>query len=73
MTEALYDAEELAERLKVPVSTVRYWRSRGEGPPAVLVGKHLRWRPADVDAWLGALSGDVSGSGSTAETQDRSA
>jgi predicted DNA-binding transcriptional regulator AlpA len=43
---------ELAEQLHVPLATLYSWRSRGQGPPALKVGKHLRWRQRDVDLWL---------------------
>lgn len=42
----------LAELLDVPERTIYSWRQRGEGPPAYRVGKHLRYRRRDVDAWL---------------------
>jgi excisionase family DNA binding protein len=46
---------ELAEALHVSVRTVERWRARGTGPPAVrLPGGQLRWRWADVQAWLAA-------------------
>jgi excisionase family DNA binding protein len=44
--------EEVAEILGVPVRTVYGWRHRGEGPRAFRVGKHLRYRDEDIDAWL---------------------
>jgi excisionase family DNA binding protein len=43
--------EELAEREQVPVSTIYQWRSRGGGPPGFRVGRHVRFRLADVEAW----------------------
>jgi predicted DNA-binding transcriptional regulator AlpA len=36
----------------VPVSTIYHWRGRGEGPPALKVGKRLRFRADDVLKWL---------------------
>jgi excisionase family DNA binding protein len=42
----------LAEYLGVPVNTVYNWRIDGRGPRAIKVGKHLRFRPQDVEAWL---------------------
>lgn len=47
---------DLADRLQVPVQTLYAWRHRGEGPRAVRVGRHLRYRIEDVDAWLAALA-----------------
>ena len=37
-----------------PIShrTIYNWRLRGEGPPAYRIGKYLRYRRSDVDAWL---------------------
>jgi len=48
----LLSVTELATYLGVPDSTLYLWRSRGEGPPAVKIGKRLRYRTADVVAWL---------------------
>lgn len=44
--------DELAAHLRVPVHTVRSWRRRRKGPPAVKVGRAVRFRPSDVAAWL---------------------
>lgn len=48
----LMTTEEVAEYLRVPVTTVHYWRHLDTAPRAMKVGKHLRFRRADVDAWL---------------------
>lgn len=44
--------EQVAEYLQVPVSTLHQWRYLGKGPRAARVGKHLRYRRSDVDAWF---------------------
>jgi excisionase family DNA binding protein len=49
--EDVLTAAEVAELLKVPVSTVRYWASRGEVPSHKL-GKHRRYVRGEVIAWL---------------------
>ncbi len=49
--------EEVAEYLKVPITSLYAWRGKGIGPKASSVGRHLRFRRADVDAWLEAQSG----------------
>lgn len=53
---ALMTIEELAAELKVPVKTIYDWRSRTPqyGPPAIKVGRYLRWKPEVVDAWIDA-------------------
>ncbi len=48
----LLTTEQVAQYLQVPVATLHQWRYRQEGPRAYKVGRHLRWRQADVDAWL---------------------
>lgn len=46
------DPRATAEYLAVPVNTLYAWRYRGVGPPAIRVGKHIRYRRADVEKWL---------------------
>ncbi|MGW5939743.1 helix-turn-helix domain-containing protein [Streptomyces celluloflavus] len=48
--------EEVAVYLGVPVKTLYQWRHRRIGPNALKVGRHLRYRWAEVDAWLTAQS-----------------
>lgn len=52
MTDPLLTIDEVAAVLRVPVDTVYEWRRTRKGPPAFKVGKHLRWRNHDVDAWI---------------------
>ena len=44
--------EQLAELLQVPAQTVRAWRHYGTGPKGVRLGRHVRYRRADVDRWV---------------------
>lgn len=48
----LLDIRQLSEYLGVPVNTIYDWGRRRTGPPRIKVGQALRWRLADVDAWL---------------------
>lgn len=48
----LLSTEELAEYLQVPVPTIYTWRQNGQGPPAIKVGRHLRFRYEDVFEWV---------------------
>ncbi len=43
--------EDLAERQGVSKLTVYQWNSTGEGPLFMKVGRHVRYRLADVLAW----------------------
>jgi excisionase family DNA binding protein len=56
----LLTVQELADLLQVPLKTIYTWRYKGTGPPAVPVGKYLRFRPEDVAAWLDARADPVS-------------
>jgi excisionase family DNA binding protein len=42
---------DLAERVGVPEQTVYQWNSRGGGPPYMKIGRHVRFRLADVVEW----------------------
>ena len=44
--------EGLAEVLNVPLTTVYRWRHFNTGPVGVRLGRHVRYRRADVEAWL---------------------
>lgn len=43
---------EVAAALVIPVSTLHYWRTTGDGPPARKIGRHLRYDPDDLEGWL---------------------
>jgi excisionase family DNA binding protein len=44
--------DEVAELLGVPVGTLANWRYQGRGPAFAKVGRHVRYRQRDVDAWI---------------------
>lgn len=48
----LLSTDEVARLLVLPVTTLYTWRYKGTGPKAFKVGKHLRYRLADVLTWL---------------------
>lgn len=50
--EGLWTIHDLAAYLNVPKATIYRWRTDGHGPPGFMVGRALRFRPADVEAWL---------------------
>ena len=47
----LWDIKDVSAYLGVPVATIYQWRVRSEGPPAMRLGRHLRYDPQDVAAW----------------------
>lgn len=47
--------EETAQYLKVPLRTLDAWRYRRTGPAYMKVGRHIRYRRSDVDAFLADL------------------
>lgn len=55
----LWGPKELAEFLGVPVQTIYQWRTKGYGPPGRRIGKHVRYREADVEKWLENLPAEV--------------
>ncbi len=48
----LLSAAEVSAYLQVPIRTLHRWRHRRTGPPAIRVGRYLRYRQEDVEAWL---------------------
>ncbi|MBP2339049.1 excisionase family DNA binding protein [Saccharothrix coeruleofusca] len=55
----LWSVQELADYLGVPVATIYKWRTQKYGPPGRRVGKYVRYRPADVEAWITALPSEA--------------
>lgn len=51
-TNQLLTIHEVSDLLKVPVSTLYRWRSRGEGPDGMRLGRHLRYASIDLERWL---------------------
>jgi excisionase family DNA binding protein len=61
MTDRLLTAPEVAAFLGIPLQTLYQWRVKGVAPRAVKVGRHLRFRRADVEAWIDSRSDDQAG------------
>lgn len=52
MPDQLLTIHEVADRLRVPVGTVRYWRHHNHGPKGMKLGRHVRFRESDLEQWL---------------------
>lgn len=50
--DALLTPTEVAERLRVEVRTLHAWRARQEGPPAIRMGKFLRYSQSELERWV---------------------
>ncbi|MEZ4315806.1 MAG: helix-turn-helix domain-containing protein [Polyangiaceae bacterium] len=47
-----YSTKEAASLLGFPPQTLRRWRVRGGGPPYAKIGGRVRYRHADLAAWI---------------------
>lgn len=70
---AWLSAQGLADEIGVPLATLYAWRSRSRGPRAHRIGRYLRFRRPEVEAWLAGQieerpGGPVPGSASAAAT-----
>ncbi|CAN5121214.1 hypothetical protein BH11ACT1_BH11ACT1_19340 [soil metagenome] len=43
---------EVADMLRAPLETVRYWRHIGKGPVSFKVGRRVLYSEDDVSAWI---------------------
>lgn len=51
----LMTIEEVSELIRIPASTLRFYRHKGEGGPrSAKIGGRVMYRRADVEAWLDA-------------------
>jgi excisionase family DNA binding protein len=56
--EPLMTIDEVAAYTQLPKLTLYKMRSEGRGPRAAKLGKHLRYRRSDVDAWVSSKLDD---------------
>lgn len=59
----LLPEKEVAPRLAVSLASLRRWRVEGRGPRYLKLGASVRYRIADVEAWL--ASRPAGGDGAT--------
>jgi predicted DNA-binding transcriptional regulator AlpA len=52
MANELMAEAEAADLLGKKVQTLRKWAVRGQGPARIKIGKTVRYRMADLQAWL---------------------
>jgi len=63
---------DVSRYLGVPPGTLANWRYLGRGPAFLRVGRHVRYRTADVTAWVeGQLTDRAQRSGSDQERGSR--
>lgn len=48
----LMTTQQVSRELGIPVGTLRYYRSTGTGPKSFKLGGRVRYRRADVVAWV---------------------
>ncbi|MBA0051937.1 DNA-binding protein [Streptomyces sp. AJS327] len=51
--------DDIADLFGVPLETVYAWRKKHTGPPGFRIGKHLRYDPAQVRAYVQGLTGET--------------
>jgi excisionase family DNA binding protein len=58
--------EQASAYLQIPTETLRRWRGLGTGPKFAKVGRHVRYRPAELDRWLQQREREAERGGRTA-------
>ena len=51
-TERLLSPAEVQNIYNIPATTLEKWRSLKIGPQYHKLGKHIRYKPVDVDQWI---------------------
>jgi predicted DNA-binding transcriptional regulator AlpA len=44
--------EEVAELTRIPIATLRFYRSAGKGPRSFKLGNRVVYKRSDVEAWI---------------------
>ena len=50
----LWDFKDLSDYVGIPIPTLRRWRSGGQGPRGIRMGKHVRFRRSECVRWVEA-------------------
>ena len=50
----IFSTEEASQYVKYSVPTLALWRLQGRGPTYIHIGRSVRYRKSDLDAWLAA-------------------
>jgi excisionase family DNA binding protein len=48
----LLTPDETADLLRVPVQLLYRWRYERRGPPSFKIGRYVRYRRAELEAWI---------------------
>lgn len=48
----LLTPRDLSALIKIPLETLARWRRVDTGPKYLNIGRHVRYDPADIEAWL---------------------
>ena len=59
LPDRLWSVQETARFLDLPVATLYQMNHKKTGPRSYRVGRHRRYDPADVKAWLEARASDA--------------
>lgn len=54
----LLTMQEVADMVRVPLATLRYWRHLGTGPHSFRIGRSVRYWRTEVLRWLEEQSND---------------
>ena len=52
----LLTMDEVAERTRASVDTLRYWRHKGTGPKSFKLGRRVVYREDDLETWISNLA-----------------
>ncbi len=52
MSERLLTIQEVSDRTRLPVATLRFMRHQNKGPQSGKLGRRVVYREADVDVWI---------------------
>lgn len=52
--------QEVADTLRTPAETVRYWRHVGKGPASFKIGRRVLYDAVDVEAFIAEARGEAS-------------
>jgi predicted DNA-binding transcriptional regulator AlpA len=59
LPDRLWSHQETADFLGIPTATLHQLNHKGTGPRSYKIGRHRKYDPADIAAWLQARASDA--------------
>jgi len=52
LVDGIIDTDTVSKMTGIPTPTLRYWRTRNEGPQSFTLGRRIVYRQSEIERWI---------------------